>query len=340
MSEIYAVLECVGEDLHEQSGELLGELLDIARRRSSPMTVCAVILLPRRGAIPDLKLLEALGIQKLYILEHPELAHYTTEGHVQALTWLLQGRYPLLIAASATPNGCDWMPRFAARQHLPFAPNCLGFDIHEDNLLALRSLYAGKAFAQTHVMLNGRTALATLVPGVRGSPASEQAPVSQLQVIPLQPKFSRLPAQAGVRHLAIQAPSPDEVELEAAERIVAGGRGVGQDGFATLASFAHLLGAAVGATRVATDLGWVEHERQIGATGRIVHPRLYIACGISGAAQHTSGMSEAQTVVAINPDRSAPILSLADLGLLGDANQVLALAATLLEAAHNTEGHE
>jgi electron transfer flavoprotein alpha subunit len=119
--------------------------------------------------------------------------------------------------------------------------------------------------------------------------------------------------------------------LEAAERIVAGGRGVGQEGFTAIASFARLLGAAVGATRVATDRGWVEHARQIGATGKSVHPKLYIACGISGAAQHTSGMREAQTVVAINPDRSAPIFSLADLGLLGDANQILPLAAKILE---------
>jgi len=98
-----------------------------------------------------------------------------------------------------------------------------------------------------------------------------------------------------------------------------------------IASFARLLDAAVGATRVATDLGWVEHARQIGATGKIVRPKLYIACGISGAAQHTSGMTESQTVVAINPDRSAPIFALADLGLLGDANQVLPLAAKMLE---------
>ena len=134
-----------------------------------------------------------------------------------------------------------------------------------------------------------------------------------------------------IKHITVEAPSPEDVALEAAERIVAGGRGVGREGFAQVAAFARLLGAAVGATRVATDRGWVAHARQIGATGRTVHPRLYIACGISGAAQHTSGMREAQTVVAINPDRTAPIFALADLGLLGDANQVLPLAADLIE---------
>src|SRR5579859_5136056 len=145
------------------------------------------------------------------------------------------------------------------------------------------------------------------------------------------PDMPQVPGRQRIRRLGIQAPSPEAVELEAAERIVAGGRGVGREGFNNVAAFARLLGAAVGATRVATDRGWIEHARQIGSTGKNVHPKLYIACGISGAAQHTSGMREAQTVVAINPDRSAPIFALADLGLLGDANQILPLAARLIE---------
>lgn len=152
----------------------------------------------------------------------------------------------------------------------------------------------------------------------------------------LVPEMRRAHGHERVRHVAVQAPSLEEIELDAAERIVAGGRGVGQKGFTTIASFARLLDAAVGATRVATDLGWVEHARQIGSTGKIVRPKLYIACGISGAAQHTSGMSESQTVIAINPDLSAPIFALADLGLLGDAIQVIPLAAKMLEELKGT----
>jgi electron transfer flavoprotein alpha subunit len=139
------------------------------------------------------------------------------------------------------------------------------------------------------------------------------------------------PETARVRRLAAAPPDPETVSLEDAERIIAGGRGIGQEGFALLAEVAHVLGAAIGATRVATDRGWVSHERQIGATGRTVHPRLYIACGISGAAQHTSGMKDADIVVAINPDRTAPIFALANLGLLGDANAVLREALQLLK---------
>src|SRR6266702_5023873 len=155
--------------------------------------------------------------------------------------------------------------------------------------------------------------------------------MSALEITSFLPELQQRNGQERIRQISIQAPSPEEVELDAAERIIAGGRGVGQEGFATIASFAHLLNASVGATRVATDLGWIERARQIGATGKIVRPKLYIACGISGAAQHTSGMTGSQTVVAINPDRSAPIFALADLGLLGDANQVLPLVAKMLE---------
>ena len=301
------------------SGETILDERDNGRDQSVPTGMRTALALP--------------GVQHLYFLEHPELSAYTTTGYVDTLVWLLQTRTPLLVAASATANGRDWMPRLAARLHLPFAPGCLGIDLHDDGLFALRPVYDGRAYIQTRTALHGKTALATLIPGVRGKPIAlgDHLESHLLSVTHLMPALPTEQEAGGIRQLGIQAPSPEEVELDAAERIVAGGRGIGREGFSTVASFAHLLGAAVGATRVATDRGWIEHERQIGATGKSVHPRLYIACGISGAAQHTSGMREAQTVVAINPDRSAPIFSLADLGLLGDANAILPLAAKMMK---------
>jgi electron transfer flavoprotein alpha subunit len=336
MTEFWAVLEYADNVLHEQSGELVSELIDIAQRQQSSSSVHAVLLVGQEAALPDIAMLLSLGVQHLYLLEHPRLHTYSTTGYVNALSWLLQQRRPTLIATSATPNGRDWTPRLAAQLHLPYIPSCLGIKLHDDTVFALRSMYEGRAYVQTRTEQHGRTALVTLVPGVRGSrstPAKKQdaATSAQLEITHLQPTLFEGEQQYHIRRIALQAPSPEEIELEAAERIVAGGRGVGQSGFSTIASFAHRLGAAVGATRVATDLGWAEHARQIGATGKIVHPKLYIACGISGAAQHTSGMTEAQTVVAINPDRGAPIFALADLGLLGDANQILPLAAKLLD---------
>src|SRR6266566_3215578 len=331
MSEILAVLEHSDATLQEQSGELLSELVDIARRQQSPATVCAVLLNSQQMELPEVGLLPKLGVNHLYILEHPQLVRYSTESYVSALTWFIQQSKPVLVATNATPNGRDWTPRLAAQLRLPFIPNCLSLDLHDDSLFVLRSIYEGRAYVQTRTALHGRTALATLVPGVRGIPINVQRSFASLRMTRLRPEMRLGRGHESVRHITVQTPSPEEIELDAAERIIAGGRGIGQVGFSTIASFAHLLDAVVGATRVATDLGWVEHARQIGATGKIVRPKLYIACGISGAAQHTSGMSEAQTVIAINPDRSAPIFALADLGLLGDANQVLPLATKILE---------
>jgi len=328
MPEIWAVLEQRDGTLQENSAELLAELAELAQRQAGQAILCALVLASADAAPPDLTLPAAFGA--LYLLEHPRLADYTTAGYVSALSWLIQQRKPVLVAASATANGRDWMPRLAARLHLPFAPGCLGLDLADDSIFALRAVYEGRAYIHTRTILHGQTALATLVPGVRGAPPERQegTPPTIMHIVPDMPQ---VPGRQRIRRLGIQAPSPEAVELEAAERIVAGGRGVGREGFNNVAAFARLLGAAVGATRVATDRGWIEHARQIGSTGKNVHPKLYIACGISGAAQHTSGMREAQTVVAINPDRSAPIFALADLGLLGDANQILPLAARLIE---------
>ncbi len=330
MGEIWAILEYEQNKLHEQSSELLSEAVAIARRQQEHTTVHAVLLTTPQAELPELVSLSATGIDTLDVIEHTQLAYYITESYVNALAWFLGQRSPLLVLAHATPNGRDCMPRLAAQLHLPYLSGCLGLDLHDNALFALRSIYEGRAYVQTRTALHGHSALATLIPGVRGIQAiKSNRESSALEVKHYIPELTQ--SNEHIRRIVLQAPSAEEVELDAAERIVAGGRGIGQSGFASLAPFAHSLGAAVGATRVATDLGWIEHARQIGATGKIVRPKLYIACGISGAAQHTSGMSESQTVIAINPDRSAPIFALADLGLLGDANQILPLAATLLE---------
>jgi electron transfer flavoprotein alpha subunit len=343
MDEIWAVLEYNNSTFQEHRGELLSELVDIAVRQPEPARVCAVILCSPQAELPDLKLLSHIGVQQLYVLEHAHLVRYSTEGYISALAWLIKQREPVLVATSASLNGRDWMPRLASRLHLLYVPNCLSLVVQNYALFAIRSIYEGRAYVQTRTTLNGRTALATLVPGIRGRPVSEQRSstkfnhdeVNRFTITRLTPEIQISGGQERVHHVTVQVPSSEEIELDAAERIVAGGRGIGQSGFATLASFAHRVNASLGATRVATDLGWIEHSRQIGSTGKIVHPKLYIACGISGAAQHTSGMTESQVIVAINPDRSAPIFALADLGLLGDANEILPLATEMLEEYEN-----
>src|SRR5215471_9960939 len=139
MSEIWAVLEHYEGTFHEQSGELLAELVDIAHRQQDKAELSAVVLTSPDTTPLDTTLFTTLGVQRLYLVEHPRLAYYTTEGYVSALAWLIQQHTPRLVAGSATANGRDWMPRLAARLHLPFAANCLGLDLHDDVLFALRA---------------------------------------------------------------------------------------------------------------------------------------------------------------------------------------------------------
>lgn len=331
MAEVWALLEHDEHGLHEHSDELLSVAMELVSQQSNEKTnVHAVLLMAPDAELPDLPQIAATGVQQVFVLQHPRLAYYSTAGYVDALVWLLHHHSPTLLLANATPNGRDCFPRLAARLHVPLIANALGLTLQNDALLATRAIYEGRAYVQTHTNMHHRPVLATLIPGMRGTASRVHQEIEPV-VTRYTPELAESDTMARVRRVRIQAPSPEEVELDAAERIVAGGRGIGQQGFQELATFAHRLGAAVGATRVATDQGWIEHARQIGATGKIVRPKLYIACGISGAAQHTSGMSESRTVIAINPDRSAPIFALADLGLLGDANEILPLAEKLLD---------
>src|SRR5579884_3941561 len=188
MTEIWAVLEYHDGKLQENSVELLAELAEIARPEQARL--CAVLLTAPDTAPPETTLLTRSGVQHLYILEHPLLAYYTGWTYVNALQWLLQGHTPLLIAASATANGRDWMPRLAARMRLPFVPGCLGLDLHNDSLFALRSIYGGRAYAQTRTILHGRPGLATLISGVRGTPTTlQESPDTKLEITRLTPEI-------------------------------------------------------------------------------------------------------------------------------------------------------
>ncbi len=190
MSEIWAVLEQREGAFHEQSGELLAELADIARRQQDQTALCAVVLDSPDMPSLDATLLTRLGVQRLYLVEHPQLASYTTDGYVSALAWLLQQHTPLLVVTGATADGRDWMPRLAAKLRLPFVSSCLGLDLHNHALFALRSLYEGRAYIQTRTTLHGRTGLATLLAEVRGTPMQAQGPHPSLQTVRLTPDIT------------------------------------------------------------------------------------------------------------------------------------------------------
>jgi electron transfer flavoprotein alpha subunit len=229
------------------------------------------------------------------------------------------------IVLPASPDGRDLAPRLAQALHRPLLAGALRVDAGGAEL----SRWGGLATEDVRV---AEPFVATLQPGVRGTPpASGPAPVVRPLAAGGEPSVPGAAPIADPCTDAVLPPDVTTMDLTEAPRIVAGGAGLdGADRFGLLADVAAALGAAMGATRVITDRGWVPHSRQIGTTGVVVAPRLYLALGISGAVQHTSGLGQPDHVVSVNTDPSCPMMQLADLPLVADANATLdALARRL-----------
>jgi len=262
--------------------------------------------------------------------EVDEALRFSADGWLAALESLLHREAPSVILAPDTARARTWLPRLALRWRVPLLSGCVQLRVETNGQLEITRPAYGGVLEERWVYSGTTTLLATLAPGARGvgAPrANRQATV--ISVTPeLNPDSFR---DRSVEHLP---PDPRTVDISEAERIVAGGLGVGgPEGMNLLQQLAERLGAAAGGTRVLVDRGWLPFERQIGTTGKTVAPRLYVALGISGANQHTAGMSSSKTVIVVNRDRTAPMFGLADLGVVGDMRQIVpALLKRLGEA--------
>ncbi len=248
-----------------------------------------------------------------------EIGSFAAGAWAQALAPLVAGIRVVVLPAS--PDGRDLAPRLAHALGRPLLAGAT--EVAADRVVLVRR---GGLVSETHA-LDG-PAVATLVPGVRGvEPVAEGATV--------EPVEAGLPS--GTHDTTVVAtvpPDPGTVELADARRIVAGGAGLGgPEPFALLEQVAVALGAAFGATRVASDVGWAPHDRYIGTTGVAVDPDLYVALGISGAVQHVTGLGQPAHVVAVNTDPSAPMMAMADLAIVTDARALLDALADRLGVA-------
>lgn len=248
----------------------------------------------------------------------PSFAHYTTDAYADAVVSLARDYGPGVILFSASDLGRDLAPRVAGRLDAALASDCTGMELppDSDDVVWVRPVCGGELLER--VSCAGRPQLATIRPGVFKRPQHVTRPASIL------PKAVRVgPPRVRVLRL-IQDLEHDGVDLGSADIVVAGGRGVGSpDGFKPINALAEALGAAVGASRAAVDLGWISRSHQVGQTGQTVTPKLYIACGISGAIQHLGGMSGSDVIVAVNRDPGANIFKVADYGVVGDLFEVL-----------------
>lgn len=225
---------------------------------------------------------------------------------------------PMSVVVPASPDGRDLAPLLARRLDRPFHAGAT--EVTEHRVRVARQ--GGLAIAQFDVH---RSFVATLQPGVRGV---EHRNASSPEIVRLDPWVG---TTAAVTTIEVLPPDVSTMDLAEAPRIVGGGAGLdGADRFARLAEVSKALDASMGVTRVITDRGWVSHERQIGTTGVVVDPRLYLSFGISGAVQHTSGLGRPDHIISVNTDAHCPMMQMSDLAIVADANEVLeALAAKL-----------
>ena len=263
------------------------------------------------------------GADKVIVVDGPEYASYTTDAYAIALCTLVEKYGPTSMLIGATNNGRDLGPRVSCRLHTGLTADCTALDVDEEsgNVAWTRPAFGGNLMA-TIICPDHRPQIGTVRPGVfkKADPTEGKAEVirEDIHVAPDQIRTKLLES--------IKEAAGEMVDLEGAEIIVSGGRGVGgPEGFAPVKELADALGGVVGASRAAVDAGWIAHAHQVGQTGKTVGPKLYIACGISGAIQHVAGMSSSDCIVAINKDPDAPIFDIADYGLVGNLFEVLPL---------------
>lgn len=256
------------------------------------------------------------GAKKIYLADDPALQHYTAEGYTRVLARLVKDVQPAVVLLGATTTGKDLAPRLAGRLAVGLASDCTGLAAENGQLRVTRPIYAGKAIAT--VEETQRPYMVTVRPNVFAAPKPDASLGAITETIPGDPGEIR------ARVVEMIKEAGERVELTEADIVVSGGRGLkAPENFAMIEELAKVLGAAVGASRAAVDAGWKDHSYQVGQTGKVVTPTLYIACGISGAIQHLAGMKTSKYIVAVNKDPDAPIFKVADYGIVGDVFKVV-----------------
>jgi electron transfer flavoprotein alpha subunit len=265
-----------------------------------------------QGLAPDLA---SYGADRVHVFEDPALAAYAAEPYARALAAVVASVKAFAVLVPHTAMGKDVAPRVAARVGAGLASDCVALAVKDGRLQGRRAMYSGKLLAS--VSWEGEPQLATLRPNVFALAAPDASRKAEIVA-------HAADAAARARVTAVTVKGAGKIELTEAQIIVSGGRGLkAAENFPLVEGLAAAMGAAVGASRAVVDAGWVDHQMQVGQTGKTVSPTLYVACGISGAIQHLAGMSSSKVIVAINKDADAPIFKVANYGILGDVFEVL-----------------
>ncbi|MCW2881025.1 MAG: electron transfer flavoprotein subunit alpha [Sphaerisporangium sp.] len=306
MAEILVLVEHVDGEVKK----VTLELLTLARSLGSPSAVWAG---PGYSGAAKARLGE-YGAEKIYVADSAEIVDYVVAPKAELLAQLVSSASPAAVLVAATAEGKEVAGRLAIKTDSGVITDAVGLG---DGFVAEQSIFGGGVNVKSKVS-KGTPIVAvrpnsTAPEASAGAAAEEQVTVSLSETAKAAKVVERVKQEKGARP-----------ELTEAAIVVSGGRGVGSgENFSIIEKLADALGAAVGASRAATDAGWYPHQFQVGQTGKTVSPQLYIAAGISGAIQHRAGMQTAKTIIAINKDPEAPIFELADFGVVGDLHQIV-----------------
>ena len=334
---VYVFAQQVDNELSGIAFELLGKAKDLAKDLDTDVT--AVLIGSEVKDLADE--LAAYGADKVIVVDDPELKEYRTEPYTHALASVINEYKPEIMLVGATAIGRDLGPRVSARVATGLTADCTVLEIGDfplvaipgreqkhNQLLMTRPAFGGNTIA-TIACPDNRPQMATVRPGVMQ--AIDKIEGAKAEVIEFNPGFT--PDNKYVEIMEVVKSVTDVVDIMDANILVSGGRGVGSpENFKILEDLAEVLGGEVSCSRAVVDAGWKPRDIQVGQTGNTVRPNVYFAIGISGAIQHVAGMEEADIIVAINKDDTAPIFDVADYGIVGDLNKIVPMLTEQLKA--------
>ncbi len=297
------------------------ELLGIGRKLAEARGVKLSAVLIGSDTSDTAEKLIGHGADIVYLADDPVLAYFTDETYGAILTDLIKEHKPEVVLAGATAIGRSFIPGVANTLGAGLTADCTQLDIRADDgaLLQTRPAFGGNIMA-TIICPSSRPQMSTVRPKVMKELEYDGSRVGEIIDVTLDPARLR----SKVRVLESVLSESDDVNIQESDILVGGGRGLDNEkGFELIRELAGSLNGAVSASRAVVDSGWIGYPHQVGQTGKTVAPKLYIACGISGAIQHVAGMQSSETIVAINRDENAPIFNVADFGIVGDLFEVL-----------------
>ncbi len=324
-SGVWVFCEFRKSTLATVSLELLGIGRKLADKRG--VNLGAVLIGNDTGDIA--KELIGYGADTVYTVDHADLELFTEDRYGKILTRLIRQYRPEIVLAGATAIGRSFIPGVATSLDAGLTADCTGLEIRAEDgaLLQTRPAFGGNIMA-TIECPRSRPQMATVRPKVMKSNEFDSSRVGE--IVEVSPEPEDLTSRVKVIESVVS--SQGNVNIQESDILISGGRGLeSEKGFELIRQLAEAMGADVAASRAVVDAGWIPYPHQVGQTGKTVAPKLYVACGISGAVQHVAGMQSAEAIVAINRDKDAPIFDVADFGIVGDINEIIPKLITRIE---------